>query len=89
MNRLGKTIELIVKLENTHDEETREDQRKIRDQLETRGLEVARDHEMLELEGIPEHRRLPPEDRTGAHLPSMQGMRGGDGPPPEQESRRR
>ena len=67
MNRLGKTIELIVKLENTHDEETREDQRtKIRDQLETRGLEAARDHEMLELEGIPQNivdfrRKIVPE----------------------------
>mgnify|MGYP001206282647 CR=1 FL=1 len=27
---------------------------KIRDQLETRGLEAARDHEMLELEGTPQ-----------------------------------
>jgi hypothetical protein len=55
MNRLGKTIELIVKLENNFDDESKEEQRsKIRDQLETRGLEAARDHEMLELEGTPQ-----------------------------------
>ena len=42
MNRLGKTIELIVKLENTFDDESKDEQRsKIRDQLETRGLEVS------------------------------------------------
>ena len=36
MNRLGKTIELIVKLENTFDDESKDEQRsKIRDQLET------------------------------------------------------
>ena len=51
MNRLGKTIELIVKLENNFDDESKEEQRsKIRDQLETRGLEAARDHELLELD---------------------------------------
>ena len=55
MNRLGKTIELIVKLENTFDDESKDEQRsKIRDQLETRGLEAARDHEMLELVGTPQ-----------------------------------
>ena len=55
MNRLGKTIELIVKLENTFDDEGKDEQRsKIRDQLETRGLEAARDHEMLELVGTPQ-----------------------------------
>ncbi|MDP6899834.1 MAG: hypothetical protein QGF94_03255 [Candidatus Thalassarchaeaceae archaeon] len=55
MNRLGKTIELIVKLENNFDDESKEEQRsKIRDQLETRGLEAARDHELLELEGTPQ-----------------------------------
>jgi hypothetical protein len=55
MNRLGKTIELIVKLENNFDDESKDEQRsKIRDQLETRGLEAARDHEMLELEGTPQ-----------------------------------
>ena len=55
MNRLGKTIELIVKLENTMDDESKDEQRsKIRDQLETRGLEAARDHEMLELVGTPQ-----------------------------------
>ncbi|MDP6220484.1 MAG: hypothetical protein QGG76_02740, partial [Candidatus Thalassarchaeaceae archaeon] len=44
MNRLGKTIELIVKLENNLDDESKDEQRsKIRDQLETRGLEAARD----------------------------------------------
>ena len=47
MNRLGKTIELIVKIETNHDNETKDEQRsKMRDQLETRGLEAARDHEM-------------------------------------------
>ena len=52
MNRLGKTVELIVKLENNLHDEGKDDQKvKIRDQLETRGLEAARDHEMLELEG--------------------------------------
>ena len=55
MNRLGKTIELIVKLENTFDDESKVEQRsKLRDQLETRGLEAARDHEMLELVGTPQ-----------------------------------
>ena len=55
MNRLGKTVELIVKLENNLHDEGKDDQRvKIRDQLETRGLEAARDHEMLELEGTPQ-----------------------------------
>ncbi|MDP6869510.1 MAG: hypothetical protein QGI21_01905 [Candidatus Poseidoniaceae archaeon] len=55
MNRLGKTVELIVKLENNLDDEGKDDQKvKIRDQLETRGLEAARDHEMLELEGTPQ-----------------------------------
>ena len=53
MNRLGKTVELIVKLENTFDDESKDEQRsKIRDQLETRGLEAARDHELLELVGL-------------------------------------
>ena len=55
MNRLGKTIELIVKLENNLDDESKDEQRsKIRDQLETRGLEAARDHEMLDLVGTPQ-----------------------------------
>ncbi len=55
MNRLGKTIELIVKIESNHDNETKDEQRnKLRDQLETRGLEAARDHEMLELVGTPQ-----------------------------------
>ena len=55
MNRLGKTVELIVKLENTFDDESKDEQRsKIRDQLETRGLEAARDHELLELVGTPQ-----------------------------------
>ena len=55
MNRLGKTIELIVKLENSFDDESKDEQRsKLRDQLETRGLEAARDHEMLELVGTPQ-----------------------------------
>ena len=55
MNRLGKTVELIVKLENNLYDEDKKDQKvKIRDQLETRGLEAARDHEMLELEGTPQ-----------------------------------
>ena len=55
MNRLGKTIELIVKIETNHDNETKDEQRnKLRDQLETRGLEAARDHEMLELVGTPQ-----------------------------------
>ena len=40
MNRLGKTVELIVKLENNLYDEGKDDQKvKIRDQLETRGLE--------------------------------------------------
>ena len=55
MNRLGKTVELIIKLEDNLDDETKDDLKvKIRDQLETRGLEAARDHEMLELEGTPQ-----------------------------------
>jgi len=55
MNRLGKTIELIVKLENTLDDEAKDEQKsKLKDQLETRGLEAARDHEMLELVGTPQ-----------------------------------
>ena len=55
MNRLGKTIELIVKLEDNLDDESKDEQRsKLRDQLETRGLEAARDHEMLELAGTPQ-----------------------------------
>lgn len=55
MNRLGKTVELIVKLENNLNDEGKDDQKvKIRDQLETRGLEAARDHEMLDLEGTPQ-----------------------------------
>ena len=55
MNRLGKTVELIVKLENTFDEEGKDEQRtKLRDQLETRGLEAARDHELLDLSGTPQ-----------------------------------
>ena len=55
MNRLGKTIELIVKLENNLDDESKDEQRsKIKDQLETRGLEAAKDHEMLELAGTPQ-----------------------------------
>ena len=55
MNRLGKTIELIVKLENNLDDESKDEQKsKLRDQLETRGLEAARDHEMLELDGTPQ-----------------------------------
>ena len=53
--RLGKTIELIVKLETTLHDEVKEDQRsKLRDQLETRGLEAARDHEALNLPGTPQ-----------------------------------
>ncbi len=68
MNRLGKTVELIVKLEHNLHDEGKDDQKvKIRDQLETRGLEAARDHEMLELEGTPQDivdfRRL--------HVPGM------------------
>ena len=55
MNRLGKTVELIVKLENTFDEEGKDEQRtKLRDQLVTRGLEAARDHELLDLSGTPQ-----------------------------------
>ena len=55
MNRLGKTVELIVKLENNLYDESKDDHKvKIRDQLETRGLEAARDHEMLELDGTPQ-----------------------------------
>lgn len=55
MNRLGKTVELIVKLENNLYDESKDDHKvKLRDQLETRGLEAARDHEMLELEGTPQ-----------------------------------
>lgn len=55
MNRLGKTIELIVKLERNFEAESKDEQRaKIRDQLETRGLEAARDHEMLNLPGTPQ-----------------------------------
>ena len=55
MNRLGKTVDLIVKLETFFDEEAKDEQRsKLKDQLETRGLEAARDHEMLELDGTPQ-----------------------------------
>ena len=39
-------------MENSFDDESKREQRtKLRDQLETRGLEAARDHEMLELVG--------------------------------------
>ena len=67
MNRLGKTVELIVKLENNLYEEGKDDQKvKIRDQLETRGLEAARDHELLDIEGTPQdivdfRRKIVPE----------------------------
>jgi len=55
INRLGKTVELIVKLENNLYDIGKDDQKvKIRDQLETRGLEAARDHELLDLEGTPQ-----------------------------------
>jgi hypothetical protein len=55
MTRLGKTIELIVKLETNFDDESKDEQKvKIRDQLETRGLEAARDHELLDLAGTPQ-----------------------------------
>jgi hypothetical protein len=55
INRLGKTVELIVKLENNLYDVGKDDQKvKIRDQLETRGLEAARDHELLDLEGTPQ-----------------------------------
>ena len=55
MIRLGKSIELICKLENTLDEEGKSEMRsKINDQLETRGLEAARDHELLNLTGTPQ-----------------------------------
>ena len=44
-----------MKLENNLDDESKDEQRaKLRDQLETRGLEAARDHEMLELDGTPQ-----------------------------------
>ena len=44
-----------MKRENTVDDESKDEQRaKLRDQLETRGLEAARDHEMLELVGTPQ-----------------------------------
>ena len=44
-----------MKIETNHDNETKDEQRnKLRDQLETRGLEAARDHEMLELVGTPQ-----------------------------------
>jgi hypothetical protein len=68
MNRLGKTVELIVKLENNLHDEGKDDQKvKIRDQLETRGLEAARDHEMLELEGTPQDI----VDFRRKHVPSL------------------
>jgi hypothetical protein len=68
MNRLGKTVELIVKLENNLNDEGKDDQKvKIRDQLETRGLEAARDHEMLELEGTPQDI----VDFRRKHVPSL------------------
>ena len=57
---------MIVKLENNYADEVKDDQRtKIRDQLETRGLEAARDHEALALPGTPQEiadfrRRLAP-----------------------------
>ncbi len=55
MIRLGKSIELICKLENNLDEEGKNEMRsKINDQLETRGLEAARDHELLGLTGTPQ-----------------------------------
>ena len=44
-----------MKLETIFDEEAKDEQRsKLKDQLETRGLEAARDHEMLELDGTPQ-----------------------------------
>ncbi len=54
MNRLGKTVELIVKLENNLHDEGRTTRRSRFETNETRGLEAARDHEMLELEGTPQ-----------------------------------
>ena len=55
MIRLGKSIELICKLENNLDEEGKSEMRsKINDQLETRGLEAARDHELLNITGTPQ-----------------------------------
>lgn len=55
MIRLGKSIELICKLENNLEEEGKKEMRsKLNDQLETRGLEAARDHELLNLPGTPQ-----------------------------------
>ena len=55
MNRLGKTCELLIKLENNLHDESKEDQKvKIRDQLETRNMEAARDWELLNIEGLPQ-----------------------------------
>ena len=55
MNRLGKTCELLIKLENNLHDETKDDQKvKIRDQIETRNMEAARDWELLSLEGLPQ-----------------------------------
>ena len=55
MNRLGKTCELLIKLENNLYDESKEDQKvKIRDQLETRNMEAARDWELLNIEGLPQ-----------------------------------
>ena len=52
IGRLGKTVELIVKLENNLYDEGKDDQ-KVRFVTNLKlGLEAARDHEMLELEGL-------------------------------------
>ncbi len=54
MIRLGKSIELICKLENNLEEEGKNEMRsKINDQLETRRWEAARDHELLSLPFTP------------------------------------
>ena len=55
MNRLGKTCELLIKLANNLDDETKDDQKvKLRDQFETRNMEAARDWELLALDGLPQ-----------------------------------
>ncbi len=55
MNRLGKTCELLIKLANNLDDETKDDQKvKLRDQFETRNMEAARDWELLSLNGLPQ-----------------------------------
>ena len=74
MNRLGKTVELIVKLENSLNDEGKDDQKvKIRDQLETRGLKL---HVITNFSNWKEHLRISSisDARTSLHSSSMHAL---------------